>query len=310
MMKNPNLQQIILVAIAIEIAGCSGYASASHNALLPGSLGATPLIRLAAPESQPSLKPRLYVAEVDSNKVLIFDPTVPSPTPQATITKGLSRPFGIAVDRGGNLYVANSGNRTVTVYHPGKLTPSFTIDNGLGQGAEAVTVDSKGNVFVCTFHRRLIVAFHPGHKHAYQTVRLVKGTPGALGVDADDNVYVADDTYVYEIPRDTAKPIDLGLSGLSGADGISFANGIMYVSNYTLNNVTAYKKGETKPFLTITSGLQGPTSSTFVRPGELFVDNNIEWKVEGFKSRHVQPFVTIFGLQRPLGVAAVPLQNP
>jgi len=268
------------------------------------------MIRLAAAKSQPSPKPRLYVAEVDSNKILIFDPTAPSPTPEATITKGLSRPFGIAVDGSGNLYVANSGNRTVTVYRPGKLTPTFTIDNGLGQGAEAVTVDSKGNVFVCTFHRRLIVAFHPGHKHAYQTIRLAKGTPGALAVDADDNVYVADDTYVYEIPRGTAKPIDLGLSGLSGADGISFANGIMYVANYTLNDVTAYKKGETKPFLTITGGLQGPTYSTFVRSGELFVDNNIEWKVEGFKPRHVQPFITILGLQRPMGIAAVPLQNP
>jgi hypothetical protein len=169
---------------------------------------------------------------------------------------------------------------------------------------------SRGNVFVSTFHRRLIVAFHPGHRHAYQTVRLIKGTPGALAFDADDNLYIADDLYVYELPHGTTKPIDLGLHGLLGADGIAFANGILYVSNYTLNNVTVYRKGETEPFLTIASGLQGPTFSTFVRPAELFQDNNIEWKIEGFKSRHTAPFVTILGLRRPTGVAAAPPQNP
>lgn len=300
----------IPIAFALALGACYGAPSAPNGAF---PLDLTPIaqrLRIARPLVTPSPKPRLYVAETLANKVLVFDPTAPNPTPEAVITKGLDGPFGLAVDRNANLYVANSKNRTVTVYRPGKLTPSFTIDNGLGQGAEAVAVDSTGNVFVCTFHRRLIVAFHPGHRHAYQTVRLVKGTPWALAFDADDNLYIADDSYVYELPRGTTKPIDLGLHGLLEADGIAFANGILYVSNYTANDVTAYKKGETQPFLTITSGLQGPSFSTFVRPSELFQDNNIEWKIEGFKSRRTKPFVTITGLQRPTGVAAAPLQNP
>jgi len=260
--------------------------------------------------AQPTPKPKLYVAEATLNKVLVFDPTVPNPTPQATITKGLSAPFGLAVDRNANLYVANSGDRTVTVYHPGKSTPFFKIDHGLGSVPEAIAVDSTGNVFVTTAFHHEIVAFHPGHQHAYQTFRIVKGRLGALAFDVDDNLYIAADKYVLEIPRGTTKPIDLGLSGLSGADGIAFANGIMYVSNFALNDVAVYKKGQTAPFRTITSGFDQPTFNTFVQPAELFQVNNIDWKVEGFKRDHSNPFVTITGLTRPIGVAASPLQNP
>lgn len=306
----PEFLSLAALFLAFVVSGCAAYSSGNRAAVLPGFKSASAIAPPVRPQSEPTLNPRLYVAETTSNKILVFDPTVADPTPEATITKGLSGPFGITVDKNENLYVANSRNRTVTVYHPGKLAPSFTIDNGLGQGPEAVAVDSTGNVFVCTFHRRLIVAFHPGHRHAYQTIRLTKGTPEALAFDAGDNLYIADDSYVYELPRGATKPIDLGLTGLEGADGIAFANGILYVSNYTLNDVNVYKKGQTKPFLTITSGLQGPTFSTFVRPAELFQDNNIEWKIEGFKSRRTKPFLTILGLDRPTGVAAAPIQNP
>jgi hypothetical protein len=296
-----------LIGLAFALSGCMGSPSTANNTLLPGISGA---FKIAKPAATASPKPRLYVAEFSENKVLVFDPTVPSPTPEAVITKGLSGPFGLTVDRNSNLYVANLSNRSVTIYHPGKLTPSFTIDNGLGDVPESVAVDSKGNVFVSTFHHRGIVAFHPGHRHAYERFRLVKGTPYALAFDAHDNLFVADDQYVYEIPNGSTKPIDLGLSGLLEANGIAFANGILYVSNYTSNDVTVYKPGQKKPFMTITSGLDGPDYSTFVRPDELFVDNNIEWKIEGFKPRHTKPFVTITGLTRPVGIAAAPMQNP
>ena len=84
----------------------------------------------------------------------------------------------------------------------------------------------------------------------------------------------------------------------------------MYVTNYTLNDVLVYKPGARSPFLKLSAGMYGPGSSTFVKPDEFFQVNHIGYNVEGFKRRQLKPFVTISGLNNPIGVASTPLQNP
>ncbi len=74
----------------------------------------------------------MYVAgegAYDNGFVNIFAPKGQSPIGE--ITSGISTPEGIAADAAGNLYVANSGNNTVTVYAPGTLTPSLTYSSGV-----------------------------------------------------------------------------------------------------------------------------------------------------------------------------------
>jgi hypothetical protein len=48
-----------------------------------------------------------------------------------TITDGVSTPDALAFDGLGNLYVANYGNATVTVYAPGTTTVSESISEGI-----------------------------------------------------------------------------------------------------------------------------------------------------------------------------------
>ncbi|MEO6990351.1 MAG: hypothetical protein ABI346_00855 [Candidatus Baltobacteraceae bacterium] len=70
-----------------------------------------------------------------------------STAPIRTILSGVSSPQGLAVDAGGDLYVANSGNNTVTVYPPGKLMPSVTYASGVSQ-PDGVGVGADGYVYV------------------------------------------------------------------------------------------------------------------------------------------------------------------
>jgi hypothetical protein len=56
-------------------------------------------------------------------------------------------PYGITTDKSGNLYVANLGDDSVTVYAPNSSKPKTTIKNGLNDPFD-VKVDGFGDVYV------------------------------------------------------------------------------------------------------------------------------------------------------------------
>jgi sugar lactone lactonase YvrE len=67
-----------------------------------------------------------------------------------TITDGVFEPLAIAVDRSGNLYVANGHNGykgNIAVYPPGSGTPSRTITEDI-YDPESLAFDSAGNLYV------------------------------------------------------------------------------------------------------------------------------------------------------------------
>ena len=81
----------------------------------------------------------MYVSTFTRNtpgNVSIFAPGTSSPA--SIITSGINQAFNVAVDANGNLYAANDGASTVTVYAPGSSTPAVSIPfspnyYGLGQ---------------------------------------------------------------------------------------------------------------------------------------------------------------------------------
>ena len=71
----------------------------------------------------------IYVA--NGSQVLIFPEKGELQTPIGMITSGVDGAYGLFVDKDGNLYVANGGNGTVTVYPRGATSPSQTYSQGL-----------------------------------------------------------------------------------------------------------------------------------------------------------------------------------
>ncbi len=90
----------------------------------------------------------LYVADYGSGTIFLFKNH--DYTPDGTITTGVSGPWGVTLDRSGNLYVANAAGANVTEYAPGTSTPSFTYSYGMNS-PRLVSVDRQGNVFVSDF---------------------------------------------------------------------------------------------------------------------------------------------------------------
>ncbi len=126
-------------------------------------------------------------------------------------------PFGVAVDSGGYLYVADSSNDTIRQITPGGLVTTLAGSPGLGGSADgtgsaarfnlpyAVAVDSSGNVYVADWNNITVRKVTPAG--VATTLAGLAGYPGSadgtggaarfraptgVAVDSAGNVYVAD----------------------------------------------------------------------------------------------------------------------
>ena len=88
----------------------------------------------------------LYVSDTANSVVYIYELAKTGASLIGEITDGLNGPFGLTVDKSGNLYVANQNTPgNVLIYPPGKTSPSLTLSEGLTT-PQGVAVDASGNV--------------------------------------------------------------------------------------------------------------------------------------------------------------------
>jgi len=293
--------------------------------LVPGSAVEGPLLVPLFPHpwklphvwpSHKKQKEVLFVADPQHNQVLMYNPKTPNPSPEGSITTGVTYPFGVAVDKHGTLYVANllgggSNTGSITVYPKGMTSPSLTITTGI-DGPYGIAVDSQGNVFASNLDNNTIVAYAAGATSPYETIPFSSdGQALGVGVDGNDNIWVGSDStnQVYEIPKGSSTPHNAGLSGLNGTINVAFGkNDVMYVSNFAGSNVTVYTYGTTTPSMTITTGIEtnGPTLSGFTSTGAYFQSNQNS-NVSGYKNGQTSPFSSITGIPDPRGIASTPL---
>ncbi len=305
-------------AAALLIGGCGGGSPATAPAgyrVMAGPAVVGPVtVRVASQIKRHGYILRttakvLYVADPQNDRVVLYDPTMPNPSPIGQITAGMSFPSGLAVDKSGTLYVANQGNGTVTEYLAGKTKVFFKITSGLS-APYGIGVDGAGRVFVSNLTGG-VAAFKPGKSSPYETVA-AGPNPCGVAIDHENNVYVASDSEnrVYEIPAGSSTAQNLGLVGLNGPIGLAFkSEDTLYVGNYGGNNVEIYPSGSKSPSTTLTTGLAGPTLNGFVKGGVFFQSNEDSGLVQGYKGKQTSPFSTITGIPQPLGVASFPRQK-
>ena len=86
----------------------------------------------------------LYVSQCcNVSQVFVYDRDGKEQRPIARITSGITAALGLAVDRHGNLYVANDGN--VLVFAPGATQPFRAVATNIG--ANYVAVASDGTIY-------------------------------------------------------------------------------------------------------------------------------------------------------------------
>lgn len=323
-MLSEDLTLLLSVPRASAIAAALIFAAGCSATTPPVSQIAAPALRMRepaaaarelqnAPRGWPKSKsePILFVAD-GPDGILMFDPNKANGKPKGSITNGISGAAGLVVDPKGTLYVANISNNTVTVYPRGSKSPKYTISSGLSW-PYGVGLDSKGNLFVSNIYSDTLTAYHKGGTTPYETILFdTYGQVMGVGVDAKDNVWVVSDYgppyLVFEIPAGTTKVNNTGLQGLNLPLGIAFGkDDETYVSNLEIDTVDVYHYGSTKPYRTITKGIEHYSATlNGVTATDMFFQTNQNHNVVGYKEGASKPFSTL-PLTEPLGVASWPL---
>jgi uncharacterized protein (TIGR03437 family) len=199
---NARIRRVSTSGIIITVAGNGRNAfSGDGGAATQASLG-NPIGVAAAPDGS------IYIADTENDRIRKVDPNGVISTvcgigafigdggdsTVARMTGG--NPYEVAVDRSGNLYIADGNDRRVR-----KVTPSGTISTFAGTGRsgtsgdggpavnatlvnpQGVAVDAAGNVYISDSRLRVVGA--DGTISTFANVN-----PGFLTIDASRNLYV------------------------------------------------------------------------------------------------------------------------
>lgn len=214
--RRPICLRLAATALVLTLAGCHGSpqslalpnlgAIRSHGAALPPELQSilsrsqAALVRQAQTSgwlsSQAAAgKNLLYVGNSSTNAVNIYSTQGQDQQPIGVIANGVNAPQGLAVDRTGNLYVANSASNTVTLYQPGQTSPSTTYSNGVST-PYGVAVGADGTVYIANQTGGpggvgSVTEYPKGSINPSKTITQTGLFAFAVALDAAGNLYVS-----------------------------------------------------------------------------------------------------------------------
>jgi hypothetical protein len=200
----------------------------------------------------------LYVGVNDT--IEIFPLTGPNKKEAGSISNGLNAPWGLSVDSNRTLYVANSGNGTVTVYPYGSSAPSMTYSNGVHEPLYALA-DGAGHLYVsgrdpAHHNRRRVVEYAIGANALIKSTLLGSEADG-MTLDAQGNLYVAyrhlgTNCSIAEFgPGLTNKKL-LGMVIQKPQGLVIDSSGNLVVVESVLDNIDVFQPGATTPSVTVT----------------------------------------------------------
>ena len=191
----------------------------------------------------------------------------------------LNLPTGVAVDLGGNLYIADSGNEAIREISGGVIstlagngTAGYLGDNGPANGAEfrtpsGVAVDAAGNVYVADHGNSAVRKISGGiittiggtGTQGYTgdggpATSALFGQPAGVAVGIGGNVYVAD-VYDFVVRVLTPGVLSAQMASLTGSGG----NGSVQVNDPA---GVAWTASSNDAWITITSGASGTGGGT------------------------------------------------
>lgn len=217
---------------------------------------------------------------------------------------GLAFPEGVALDRAGDVFIADTFNSRIVELPAGGgvqiVVPTNSLYNPTG-----VAVDGAGDVFVADYDNNRVVEV-PGGTGTQVTVGGSMVTPFAVSVDAAGDLFVADSgqNQVLELPVGGNLNAIQSFTGLSNPEGVAVdPAGDLFVTNYNLDTVLELPAGSSTQVTLPTVSLQGPTGLAVDRGGDVFVADYFDERVVELPAgTGTQVTLSTTGLGQPTGV--------
>jgi 6-phosphogluconolactonase (cycloisomerase 2 family) len=282
-------------------AATSSFSVRISDQSLPAAQTSTATISITV---DPAIVPAAYVSNGASGTVTSY--AIGSSGNLAPLTTfgrtgfNLDAPAGIAIAPSGRVYIANTGDDSVTSYPPGAAAPFVTNLTGDAtglQGPSAVTLDSAGRLYVADQPANAVTVYAPGANGNARPVATITGPdtaingPDALAIDSAGRLWVANSgsnslTQYASNANGDARPVATiagSATGLNSPRGLAQdAAGDLLVTNQYGHTVTMYAPGTSgNAFPKSTLGgsstlLSFPTGIDVDAQGRLYVANQYD----------------------------------
>jgi sugar lactone lactonase YvrE len=161
----------------------------------------------------------------------------------------VDRPYGLAVDGDGDVYISDYGNDRVLKETPSGHTYTQTVVTTDVQSPYGLAVDSHGSVYIADYGRNRVTKESPSGSNYVESVVAGSGLRGPEGVavDREGNVYIADSDndrvlkesvlgigYVEStLVDDMASPRGVAVDGSGNVYIVSYEDGNVYKETFS-----------------------------------------------------------------------------
>lgn len=290
----------------VLLAGCGGVQSQIGGATFSP----------AAVRQSSDTDPWIYVGGTN-NAVNAYDLAAPHSPLVASITQGIDKPAGLKVDGDGTLYVANTGNGTVTEYLAGDSAPRVTLsvtapqDTAVDPFTGNLYVDSRANP-------PGIAVFEKGKKRPskFITSKLLEMPARMLFDSRSGNLYIADNRKGVSVIKRGAQYVEslklLKLHGCTSGIAIDESTGELYVSDCN-GFLQVYMLQGQYPLRFLNDSVDADylAIGAIGTRENIFVPDTTSDTVSAYHAKAVNPFKVITtGSDDALGIAVKPANVP
>ena len=151
----------------------------------------------------------VYESFNELGTVLVYPQAGAKQKPIGSIT-GFEEPAGMAVDAAGNLYVADFGSATISVFHQGQTVP-FDILTGANVPTD-VAVDTSGDVYSNDGLSNTVTVWRAGSTVPTSTLTAAfTGNSDSIAVDKTGDVFLSEENgyEIDEFPAGSSTPVPI-----------------------------------------------------------------------------------------------------
>jgi len=235
---------------------------------------------------------------------------VPAGSLTDLVNTQVTNPCGVAVDRYGNVYIADYSNNVIRKWTA--MTQTLTIlDTSASplHGPQGIAVDGAGNVYIADSINGALKKWSvdTNSVSTLNTIASPLSTPSGVALDGSGNVYVADTDHnavkVWSPVTQTISNLST-IAGLSGPQGVAVDGaGDVYVADAGHNAVKMLSAASGTVSIVISSGLSLPRGIAVDGSGNVYVADTSNNAIKKWNAATGSVSTIQSGLNSPYGVA-------